>query len=143
MPTKVNTISGSQLTVLIDDGAGNYTMPCVINTTRGIAFSSSPIENLVAFCDTPDEPGWMEREIDGLSAMVPGAGKLDISSLQVVEDWYFSGDSKNVQVWVGTTRHYDFAAVLSAFEVNGDRREKVNFTCTILSDGPVTRTLVP
>jgi hypothetical protein len=136
--------NGSKLLIRIDDvgNPGTFAHRCSINTSRGITFGSSPAESLIPDCDAPDEPGWMNREIDGLTADIAGAGMLDSASLNFFWTWYLSGDSRNLQVALDVPLadgggYWEGAAVLSTFEVSaGARREKIAFTSTMLSDGP-------
>jgi hypothetical protein len=79
MPTRVAAINSSKLLIAISNGASPevFSHPCMINTNRGIAFTSNPTEVLIPYCP-PDEDlaGWIEREGDGLSATVTGAPHL-------------------------------------------------------------------
>lgn len=142
MPTRVNAMNGSQLKLRFSNGDSPQTFSqwCIINTERGIEFTTRVIESTVPYCPPDEEvPAWVDRETDDLSASITGSGILDLSSLPDVWDWYESGDSKNIQVvyandvssgrWVG-------AGVLTSFKVTGpQRREKATFDCTIMSDG--------
>lgn len=144
MATPVKFINGSKLLVRLGDGGSpeQFVHPCLINTTRGIEFGSSPNETLVPFCP-PDqeEPGWVDRDIDGLTATINGAGVLDTASLDVIWDWYSSALSKNVHVEIVAAGadgggYFYGAAVLTGFTIGGPgRREKTTFECTIMSDG--------
>lgn len=144
MPTAIRTINSSKLLIRLGDGASpeQFVHPCMINTARGIEFGSSPTESVVPFCP-PDEdlPGWVEREIDAKTASVTGAGILHTPDIDIFWNWYDSGASKNLQVFVDVTGsfgggYWAGAAVLTGFSVSGaGRREKATFESTILSDG--------
>lgn len=145
MPTLVDAMNSSKLLVRLGDGGGSevFTHPCLINTSRGIEFSTSPTESLVPYC-SPDEDkaGWVDREVDSKSAAINGAGVLDTKSLNVFWAWWDSGLSKNIQVAVNVLQaegggYWSGAAILQSFTVTGPgRREKVTFDCSIMSDGP-------
>lgn len=147
MPTKVSTRNGRQLVIRLGDGGSpeQFVHPCMINTSRGIEFGSTPIESTVPYCP-PDEllPGWIEREIDALTATITGAGIFDTRSLDIFWDWFNSGLSKNIHVEILASLaleggYWSMAAVLSSFSVSsGSAREKLTFDCTILSDGAPT-----
>lgn len=136
--------NGSKLLIRIDDvgNPGTFAHRCSINTRRGITFGSSPTDALIPDCDAPDEPGWMNREIDGLTADIVGDGMLDSASLNFFWTWYASGDARNLQVALDVPLadgggYWEGAAVLSTFGASaGGRREKIEFTATMLSDGP-------
>lgn len=145
MPTLVKAMNSSKLIVRVGDGAGPevFTQYCLINTSRGIEFGSSPIESLVPYCP-PDEdlPSWVERVVDRKSATIPGAGIFDTTSKDFFWTWYDSGASKNVQVAVSVPQvegggYWFGAAILPNFKVTGPgRMEKVTADLTIMSDGP-------
>lgn len=153
MPTIVSHLNSSKLLIQLGDGASPETFahPCMINTARGIEFSSSPSESMVPYCP-PDEdlPAWVDREIDALTAAINGAGIFDSLSHDIFRVWYLSGASKNIRVKLDLTvagdspfsaeaGYYQGAWVLQGFSITGPgRREKVTFDCSILSDGPIT-----
>lgn len=142
---QAKTMNGSQLLVQVGDGADPevFAQGCLINTSRGIAFSSSATETQVPDCDDPDLPTWIERAIDGLSAEVTGEGVLDTTNLQSYWDWFKSGEAKNIRVAVNVPGasgggHWAMRAVLTSWSVNGaERRGKVASSLTMQSDGPV------
>lgn len=142
MATPVAAISTTALLIAISNGDSpeTFTHPCMINTNRGIQFSSSPIETLLPFCDLPDLPGFVDREIDSLTAQITGAGVLDVTKtgIELFWDWYLDGLSKHLHVIIGDLGFWDGHFVCSAFSAVGPaRRQKANFDCTLLSDGPI------
>lgn len=141
------TMNGTQLVIKLGDGAGSevFTAKCTINAARGITFSSQSNEQIVPDCDNPDLPAWVERNRDGLSASITGAGVVDTSNLADFWAWYTQQESRNIQVLINVSSgdgggYWGMAAILSEFSVNGERKQKALFDCTILSDGPVTWT---
>jgi len=142
MPIRVSPLNGYQLLIKLGDGGSpeSFAHPCTINTTRGITFSASPIETQLPYCDAPTTPSWVEREIDGKSASIAGAGVLDTDSFDVFWLWFDAGTSKNIQVMVNVDAaagggYWSGRALLTEFQLTGERRAKVEFSCTILSDG--------
>lgn len=137
--------NGSKLLIRIDDvgNPGTWAHKCSINTSREITFDSAPTETLIPDCDNPDEPGWMNREIDGLTGDIVGAGMLDTASLNFFTVWYTSGDARNIQFALDVPLadgggYFQGDYVLKTYGVAGaNRREKATFTATMLSDGPV------
>lgn len=142
--TTVNGRTGAQLIVQIGNGASPevFTADCLINTTRGIAFSSSTQEDIVPDCDNPEDPAWVEITKDGLKATVTGAGKLHVDSIATWDDWFASDDAKNVRFLVSSKGYWQGAFKLTEWTPadNPDRKEKVNASITLASHGAVTWT---
>lgn len=144
----VKTINGSQLLVQIGDGASpseTFTHDCLINTSRGIAFSADTNEFVVPDCLDPDAPAWKELTKDGLSAQITGAGVVHTSSIESWFDWFTSANTKNIRVKVNVAGadgggYWQGAFHLTAFEVSGDRKAKAEVSVTLVSSGPVTWT---
>lgn len=143
----VKAMNGTKLLVQIGDGGTveDFTHDCLINTDRGIAFSSETNRQVIPDCDNPDDPAWSMLNKDGLSATVTGAGMLHTSSVETWFDWFNSDDAKNIRVNVNVAGadgggYWAFAAKLTAFEITGSRNEKAECTVTIESDGVVAWT---
>jgi hypothetical protein len=147
-PTPVDVLNGEQLLVQISDGASPevFAADCLINTDRGIQFSSDTTEDVIPYCDAPDTPGWKTLTVDGLQATINGSGKLHTTSVPDWFAWYTSGESKNCRVllngvalakgggyWVGAFK-------LTSFQVTGQRKQKAESSVTLVSDGPVVWT---
>lgn len=137
--TVVNAFNSSKLLIRLGDGGSpeTFTHPCMINTSRGIAFSSNPTEVLLPFCPPDDDlSAWIEREPDAYTASISGAGIFDRDSHDIFWDWWVSSESKHVHVLIFEEGYYSGSAILSSYTISGPgRREKVTFDCTILSDG--------
>lgn len=133
------TLRGSQLLIKIGDGASPelFAHPCLINTDRGIQFTSQAGDVIVPDCDNPDDPAWLEHVKDGLSVTVNGAGTLNLDDVADFDAWFRSPDPKNIQVWLGTAGHWGFAAHLTEFQITGTRQQKAQCTLTIVSEGIV------
>jgi predicted secreted protein len=136
---KAETIRGTALYIKVGDGASPevFTHPCLINTKRGIQFTSSTNKIITPDCENPDDPAWTEAIKDSLGATVSGAGTLDVASVADFDEWFRSPDTKNVQVWLGTKGHWDGAFNLTNFEVSGDRGGLAEVTLTLESSGEV------
>jgi hypothetical protein len=144
MVTPVNSVNGTKLLIRLGDGATpeTFTHHCVINTNRGIEFTSSPIETLIPNCPPDDdEPGWVSREVDGLSCSIPVAGMLDTRSYKPFRDWFLSGNSRNIQVELVASGadgggHWFGAAIISGHKLEAaGNKNKVTFEGTLMSDG--------
>lgn len=142
---ELNTIKGALIQVLIGDGASpveTFTHKCMINTSRGISWSSSSTQTPVVDCDNPESPAWLETDIDGLSCTIEGSGRINVGDEEFFDDWFVSGESKNVKfkqnktggsIWTGAFKLSQWS--LSA----ADRLEKGEASVTLMSTGTVTR----
>lgn len=141
------TMNGEKLLIQIGDGATTevFAHPCLVNTDRGIQFSSDTSDNLLVDCLNPSDPAWYEREKDGLSATVNGSGKLHTSSIAMFFNWWKGADPKNVRIKVDVTSakgggYWQGAFHCTEFEVSGTRKEKAETSITLISTGPLTWT---
>lgn len=137
--TAIVKLRGTQLYIKVDNGAGVFAHPCLINTKRGIKFASSTNKSVVPDCDNPEDPAWTETIKDGLSASIDGAGVLDnkIETIQFYDAWFRGKDSKNVQVWLGTVGFFQGAFHLTGWEITGDRNDNAEATLSLESDGEI------
>ena len=137
-------LPGRQLLIKFGDGETPevFTTKCLINTDRGIVWSTETQRGVTPDCDNPEDPGWQWAEIDGLMATINGAGTLNIPDIPFFDTWFRSGESKNIQVWVGTVGYWPGAFKLSGWEVTGQRNGKAQASVTIESDGEVSAYVV-
>src|SRR5690606_5262328 len=91
----VKSMSGTSLLVQIGDGASPevFAADCLINTDRGISFSSDENRQIIPDCDNPDDPAWQTLDKDGLTATISGAGMLHTASVPDWNDWFNSNDA--------------------------------------------------
>lgn len=143
----VKVMNGEKLLVQIGDGAGPevFAHDCLINTDRGIQFSSDITQEITPTCDTPEDPAWKVTEKDGLSATVTGAGKLHTSSVETWFTWFKANATKNVRIKVDVTAgngggYWAGAFHLTAMEIAGTRKGKATVSVTLVSSGPLTWT---
>lgn len=140
---------GVRLLLKVGDGATpteTFTAKCSINAARGIAFDASTNDFNIPDCSDPDLIAWVAREKISLSASITGAGILNTPDTESFFVWWSSDDAKNCQVHLdGVTGangggYFSGAFHLTAFEVTGDRGGKMEFSCTLVSDGTITWT---
>lgn len=139
----VKTVTGSKLRIKIGNGASTevFTHLCMINTSRGFSFNADLVETLVPDCDLPDSPGWKERQIEGLSIDVDGAGKINTPDIEFFNDWWISGLGKNVQLQVDALfadggGHWEGELKLQNFSLTGpSQKEHAEFEGHFVSNG--------
>jgi hypothetical protein len=144
--TAVPKITGSKLLVQIGDGASPETFAhdCLINTKRGIQFTSETNETIMPDCDNPDDPAWKSVTKDGFQATISGAGMLYAASIGEWWAWFDSDDAKNIRFNVTPAGYWQGAFKLTQFEVTGDGNKDVaTSNVTLVSDGAVTWTANP
>lgn len=125
--TAIVALRGTQLYIKVEDDASPavFTHPCLINTRRGIKFTSSSNKIIIPDCDNPDDPAWQEVIKDALSAAIDGAGKLDnkAATISFYDAWFRSPSSKMVKVYLGVVGSWLGAFQLTNWEITGDRGE--------------------
>lgn len=142
--TAVPRVTGSKLLVQIGDGASPETFAhdCLINTQRGIQFTSERNEVIMPDCDNPDDPAWKDVELDGFQATINGAGMLYAASIEDWWNWYVSGAAKNVRFNITATGYWEGAFKLPEFNPAAADSNKDTATCTVtlVSTGAVSFT---
>jgi hypothetical protein len=146
--TAVPRVTGSKLLVKIGDGASpeQFIADCLINTSRGIKFTSDTKQTIMPDCDNPDDPAWKSVTKDGLSATITGAGMLYTSSVSEWYTWFNSDDAKNIQFTLNIPLasgggYWAGAFKLTDFEITSDgNKEQSTCNVTLVSDGAVAWT---
>lgn len=144
----IKLLNGEQLLVQVGDGqtpTEGFAHDCLINTERGIQFSSSTNDTVAPDCNSPELPGWIVRNKDGLSATITGAGKVHVSSLKAWYAWYAGNDTKNVRTRVNAPSadgggYWQGAYHCTDFQVTGTRKEHADVSVTLMSSGAVAWT---
>ena len=145
MATPVKGLKGKQLLVQIGNGADpeQFIADCLINTDRGIQFSSDNTSEPTSYCDEPDNPGWTEITKNGLTATVTGSGKLHTTSIADWDAWFRSDDAKNCRVVLNGVSagngggFWEGAFKLTEWSVNGPEVGKAEASVTLVSHGEV------
>jgi predicted secreted protein len=140
--TAIVPLGGPQLYIKVGDGASSpetFTHPCLINTKRGISFTSTTNKVIVPDCDNPDDPAWSEAIKDALSASIDGAGTLDnkAETITFYDSWFRDKDTRNVQVWLGTVGYWVGAFHLTGWDITGDRGANVESSLKLDSSGMI------
>lgn len=139
---KPTTFRGTSLLIKIGDGGSpeTFDFPCGLTST-GLNRSAETNDVSVPDCEDPDAPAWTEREVSTMAWEASGSGILAAESVPIWDDWHASGLPKNVQVDVGTAgtgRRYVGRALLTAYNITGERGSKVQVEVTLSGDGELT-----
>jgi predicted secreted protein len=136
---KATTFRYGQFLILLGDGAVPevFTDPCGVNS-RGFNRTTNMNETETPDCDDPDAVAWLERDARSKSAELPIAGVVADESFDTYDAWFESGASKNVRVEMGA-RVWEGAAKIANLNVQGERGQRINFTASLVSDGPFLR----
>lgn len=146
--TAVKTMVGEKLLIQIGDGGTPtevFAHDCLINADRGIQFSADTTDVVVPDCDDPSAPAWKQLFKDGIQIQVSGGGVLHTTSLESWFNWMNSDTEKNVRVKFDVTgaNGGGYIAVpmkLTAFAVNGSRKNNSTVDVTLMSHGVATWT---
>lgn len=141
---KPDTMKGSHLLIMLGDGTSpeTFAAPCGL-VTKAINFDATTNDFNVPDCADPDAPSWTERVVDALSAGVPGSGVVSLADLDTWRVWFFSGLAKNVQVVLDEDLargggHFAMSAVMTTFNITGNKGELAQLEINIQSNGEVT-----
>lgn len=130
--------------LLIEVGRGTtpetYEMPCGL-TTKSFNATAQTSDTNVPDCDDPDAPSWLERDVTSLSRDISGSGILADEFLDVWDNWFNSGNTKNVRISMGDFR-WTGGYILSQFSWTANIGNKVEISVTMQSDGQITRATV-
>jgi predicted secreted protein len=132
---KAQTLRFSQFLVKIGNGANPevFAAPCGLNS-RSFNRTAATNDTNVPDCDDPDAPSWLERDIVSLSSQISGAGVVADEDFDTWNDWFESGDTKNVEITLGS-RVWKGPYKLTKLNVTGQRGNRCTFDATLDSDG--------
>jgi hypothetical protein len=136
---KATTYRYGQFLILLGDGASPevFTDPCGANS-KGFNRTANMNDTNVPDCADPDLPSWLERDVVSNSAEFPFAGVVAAESFEAWDDWFQSGDSKNIRIELGT-KIWNGRAKLANFNIQGERGQRISFTSSLVSDGAFVR----
>lgn len=145
---KPTTATGSKLSVWLGNGADPevFVAPCGLRT-RGLNLGANANDELIPDCDDPDDPAWVARTIQSLTAGISGSGLLAKEALDAWEGFFFSAASKNCRVIIdwggGVQRRYDGAFVCTTLNITGELGSRIQVEIALSSDGEITPVVVP
>jgi hypothetical protein len=142
---EAKTLPGKSLLIKVSDGGGTpvFAHPCLINTARGINFSSQSNERRIPDCTDPELIAWTKINKISLSAAITGAGVLNTPDNVFYFDWFNSDDAIAVRVeysgvvlangggwWAGNFK-------CLTYNVQGDLGDEVQVDIGLQSHGAV------
>ncbi|MGM4906256.1 phage tail tube protein [Tardiphaga sp. 866_E4_N2_1] len=137
---RADTVRFSEFLIKLGDGASPevFAQPCGA-TSRGFKRTAALSETNVPDCADEDAPSWLERDVTSNSASCDFSGVVDKDDFTDWDDYFESGETKNVQITLGTLVWLG-PFKISDLEITGQRGQRVTFTATLQSDGQVSRT---
>ncbi|WP_334185086.1 phage tail tube protein [Novosphingobium sp.] len=136
----IEPILGEKILVKLGDGESPeiFTAPNVINTTRGISFSTSTeTDELIDLADQ-SAPAQTIRRVKSTDTKIDGSGMLDHADVPEWIEWSLSGKIRNVQAIVGNVI-VEGPFVLTSFAITGDRLKSATCDLTLEQAGAVSQ----
>lgn len=139
------TFPWHELIIEVSDGGNPETFgaPCGL-TSKSFNAQSQTNDTVIPDCDNPELPAWTGRTVASLTRDITGSGALAGESLELWDDWWSSGESRNCRVSLegGALGSWQWsgAYVLTGFEIGANIGDgKIQVSVTIQSDGEITR----
>lgn len=139
----ITPLLGEQLLIQLGDGATpeKYSAPALINTTRGITFSTSTeTEELIDLADQ-SAAAVTARFAKAVDWKIDGAGMVSKPDLKEYLLWSKSPKARNVKVSdaaTGATWTVTGSAILTQLQVSGERRKASTVQISLESAGDWT-----
>ncbi len=134
--TRANTLKFSEFVWQFGDGMSpeTFSKPCGV-TSRDFTISPSLSSTAVPDCDDDDAAPWVNNDTVSMSASGTISGTVDADDYDEMEDWAFSGESRNARIIRGT-RRFDGAFKIE-LTTTGEQGKRVTFSAKLTSDGLV------
>lgn len=146
MAVKPTTAEFQHLVIEIEtDVEGTFSKICGI-TQRGINRQHNmQTTEVPADCDDESLPAVVERAVQSSEVTIPGTGVWASQSHQLMLDWWYSGQPKNIRVKhdraaIGDTEYETGPAILVSLNNSVEKGQKVTAEIEIQFDGLPTRT---
>ena len=144
--TLATTYPFSKFLLKVSDGGSPevFTDPCGL-TSKGFTRTANMNDTNIPDCDNPDAAAWLGREVVSYQASIAGSGVMAQESYDLWEDWWEASETRNVQIEVGTPPEVSWImpAKISEITYTGEKGNKVQMTVALVSDGAVTRAVIP
>nr|WP_176024862.1 phage tail tube protein [Brucella pseudintermedia] len=126
-------------------GAINYAAPCGF-TSKSLNLSNNLTDIEIPDCDNPDDPFWVARDIQSMTAQISGEGVLAAEAIPTWSAARQNMDGVPVQVEVifsSGTLVYEGYFKFESFEIGAENGGRVTVSVSLQSDGEVTETWTP
>jgi hypothetical protein len=137
----VKPVAGELITVSMSaDGGTSYTLPALINTTRGITQTNNAASDEIVDANNPSAAAKTVRAAKSTDSKIDGAGIMDLDSYATWAQWAGSGGAPRMckLVIAGTgsgattvTVTYTGLYMLTQFQLTGTRTQKATITLTL------------
>lgn len=128
----IQPVFGYQLLIKVGDGETPevFAHPALINTSRGITFSTSTETDELMDVSNHGAPAITVRRIRSKDVKIDGSGMIHAPDLPEYLAWAASGEIKNIEVTIGgVVMRGPF--VLTNFQVSADRVKTVEVQLTL------------
>lgn len=139
------TIRSGKLLVKIGDSNSpiNYLAPCGF-TSKSLVLSKNLTDVNIPDCDNPDDPAWVGRDVESLTASITGEGVMAAESVETWMNAFEDTDSVPVKVEIVfplVTYVYTGLMHVSSVTFGAEQGGRVTCNVELQSDGELVRTL--
>lgn len=123
-PNRIKPLFGEKIIILVGDGASPtevFTAPAMINTSRGLTFSTSTESDELIDLNNQSAPASMVRRVKSVDLKLDGAGMVHADDVKTWLDWAAAGTIKNVKIQDAGKWSITVPMVLTNFQISGDR----------------------
>lgn len=146
--TYTNNFTGEHILCKVSmDGGNSYVHPALINSTRGITFTTSTNSDEITDQTNLSAPAKTVRYAKSVDTKIDGAGTLDANSVLIYTQWAASGAAYPVKLVTnfGPTANSVSMTVtgpymLTSFQITGDFAKSATCTLTLEQADIVTVT---
>ncbi|MCO6386351.1 phage tail tube protein [Aliihoeflea sp. 40Bstr573] len=145
MPEYAETANFHEMVLEVEtETEGTFARICGL-TSRGVTRAHNMNTSEVPPCDDESLPAAVERAVQSSEVTISASGVYARQSKQMLEDWWYSGQTKNIRIFhataaVGDTEYETGPAYLANLGNVAERGTKVTAEMEIQFDGMPTRT---
>lgn len=139
--TQATPINFKDFLIKLGNGDGppeTFTKAPLAMTSRGFNQTLKTTDITVPDTTNEDLPVPEQSVGDTITREMSGKGILQSADVATWDAWFRSGVAKNVKVTVGASEVYTGPALLTAFNLSGDRTNVVTCDVTIKASGDMT-----
>jgi hypothetical protein len=127
-----------QVKILVGDGeeSETFTQLCLVNLSRSMSFTNNMQDDEIPDCTDVTKPAGIKREVRSKDFEISGEGKLHVTNLATVLEWWNTGEARNIRAEVGTSsnggQRISGAFRLATFELTGAFKETATATVSFM-----------